>query len=283
MSENYAEKIREIEVAGYMHLPGMLTPEEVAQLKAGLDKAVEYTTVDYSDKNAGHKNIHWSCDDQTVRYIAHERIIGFLTALFGDEIICTSTNYTRAQPGHPGIAIHTDSQPYGSKIFGMQASSPVLVRVLIYLSDQDEKTSPLRVIPYSHLSLHSDANPYNRYESHPDEIELSCKAGDVVVINQKIFHGNGPNVGTNERFMFAVAYRPAWAGPIADVEDWNPEDVARLPDGVRQLFGSMNTKKINWDVANRPDNMATGAPGLNISRWDQTGDVGSVIKFDAAE
>ena len=29
-----------------------------------------------------------------------------------------------SKPGHPGIAIHTDAQPYGSAIFGMQASAP---------------------------------------------------------------------------------------------------------------------------------------------------------------
>ena len=59
----------------------------------------------------------------------------FLTELFGDDLICTSYGYSVSDPGHPGIAIHTDSQPYGSTMFGGQASSPCLVRVLYYLDD----------------------------------------------------------------------------------------------------------------------------------------------------
>jgi ectoine hydroxylase-related dioxygenase (phytanoyl-CoA dioxygenase family) len=196
-------------------------------------------------------------------------MIEFLERLLGDELICTSCVYALSRPGHPGIAIHTDAQPYGSKIFGMQASSPRLVRVLYYLDDLTPERSPLKVIPRSHLSLHADANPYHRYLSHPEEVMVTCRAGSAAIINQSIFHANYPNVSNEDRSLLAIAYRPAWAGPIAEVPEWPAEKVAKLPEHVRRFFQSLNTRKINFDVGNRPPDMRIAAPGINPSRWSK--------------
>ena len=47
--------------------------------------------------------------------------------------------YARSEPGHPGISLHTDGQPWGSEIFGYEGSVPVLIRVLNYLEDFQKK------------------------------------------------------------------------------------------------------------------------------------------------
>ena len=60
---------------------------------------------------------------------------------------------------------------------------------------------------------HADANPYKRFESHPEEVMVPAKAGSAVLINHKVFHGNYPNVGNYPREMLAIAYRPGWGGP----------------------------------------------------------------------
>ena len=124
------------------------------------------------------------------------------------------------------------------------------------------------MIPHSHLSFHSDANPYKRYLSHPEEMMVTCKAGSAAIINQSVFHANYPNRSQEDRHLLAIAYRPAWAGPTSEVPEWDPEKVANLPPHVRQYFKSLNTRKIDYNVGNRPPNMATEAPGINPSRWD---------------
>ena len=50
--------------------------------------------------------------------------------------------------------------------------------------------------------------------------------------------------------------------------DWTAEQVAKLPLHVRPFFKSLNTRKVDWDVPNRPANMRTEAPGINPSRWN---------------
>jgi hypothetical protein len=261
-----ADQIRAIEFEGYLVLPDTLPAARLGEICTEMDR-LSTKTVDYSPHQKGCANIQWTDSPTTVDTIAHPPTIDFLQHLFGDAPVCTSCTYTCAEPGHPGIALHTDSQPYGSGIFGLQASAPVLVRVLYYLDDLTPECSPFKVIPRSHLSMHRDANPYNRLLSHPEEVMVTCKAGSAAMINQKVFHGNFPNHSRSPRRMLAVAYRPAWAGPIGEVEEHDAKKVATLPTHVRPLFPSPNTRDIDFNVPNRPDNMRRDAKGIGPSRW----------------
>jgi ectoine hydroxylase-related dioxygenase (phytanoyl-CoA dioxygenase family) len=261
------QRIKHLEIEGYVVMPDLISPDKVKLIGEELDR-LETVGTDYSENQRGHHNVQWSDSPNCIDLIALPAMMEFLTTLFGDELVCTSCVYALSRPGHPGIAIHTDSQPYGSQIFGVQASSPRLVRVLYYLDDLTPERAPLKVIPHSHLSLHADNNPYNRYLSHPEEVMITCKAGTAAIINQSIFHANNPNVSNENRRLLAIAYRPAWAGPIAEVPEWPADKVAKLPPNTRALFKSPNTRKIDFNVPNRPANMRTEAPGINPSRWD---------------
>ncbi len=261
------QQIRSLEVDGYVVLPDLLSAEQIAGIRAELMRLPTQGT-DYSAHQRGFSGVQWTDSPNAISVIALPAMISFLERLFGDELICTSCTYAVSQPGHPGIAIHTDAQPYGSKIFGLGASSPCLVRILYYLDDLTPEHSPFKVIPGSHLSLHADGNPYRRYLSHEDEILVTCRAGSAVIINQKVFHANYPNFSDTDRHLLAIAYRPAWAGPIGEVPDYDPEQVQTLPENVRPLFRSLNTQKIDYNLPNRPDNMANSAPGISPKRYE---------------
>ena len=259
------ERIQQIEVEGYLVLPDLLSAEQLDTLRAET-KQLDTFAVDYSVHQQVCPGIQFQGGPIT-DLIAHAPTINFLQAVMGEEIILMSYAYARSEPGHPGISLHADGQPYGSEIFGYQGSCPFLIRVLYYLQDLTTDVSPFRVVPRSHLCMHPDANPYKRYEAHPEEVMVPVKAGSAVLINHRVFHGNFPNTGDYAREMLAIAYRPAWAGPIAEVPLWDVESLAQLPDKVRPYFTDPNTRQ--WDFAggNKPANMAREAPGMNPSRW----------------
>jgi len=259
------ERIRQIEVEGYLVMPDLLTKEQIAELKKQT-AALETFGADYSDKQRGKRNIHFEGGPITA-LAAHPPMIKFLRQLFGEEIVLMSYVYTRSEPGHPGISLHTDGQPYGSEIFGYEGSCPWLVRVLYYLDDLTPEVSPFRVVPRSQLSMHAQGNPYLRYESHPEEVMVPVQAGGAVLINHRVFHGNFPNTGDRAREMLAIAYRPGWAGPVDQIEEWDAEKIAALPDEVRELFGKRNTRHWDFHGGNKPANMKSHAPGINASRW----------------
>ena len=266
------EQIRSIELQGFVVIPDLLSTKVMSALHQELD-SLPLVATDYSPHKKGCSDVWMKDCPVAIDLIAHPPIIAFLTDLFGDDLICTGVSLGTSDPGHPGIAIHTDSQPYGSTIFGVQASSPVLARVLYYLDNLTPDCSPFKVIPRSHLSMHRDGSPYGRLLSHPDELMVTCKAGTAAIINQKVFHGNFPNHSDRSRRTLAIAYRPAWAGPIDDVEDRDLEQVARLPEKIKPFFRSLNTRDIEY----RPDNMARDAAGISPSRWG-TGVVPSSVE-----
>ncbi|MCH2659205.1 phytanoyl-CoA dioxygenase family protein [bacterium] len=259
-------RIRQLEVEGYLLLPDLLDPDHVARLKA-ITATFDTKAVDYSKNQRGRPGIQFDGGEITA-LIGHPPTLAFLRELFGDEVIFMHYGYARSEPGHPGISLHADGQPYGSQIFGFEGSCPVLVRVLYYLDDLIPEVSPFRVVPRSHLSLHAEGNPYKRYTDHPEEVMVPAQAGSAVLIHHRVFHGNFPNVGDYAREMLAIAYRPAWAGPIDEVPAWDDQDLETLPGDIRPLFADRNTR--HWDYAggNKPPNMAAEAPGINPSRWE---------------
>ena len=261
------ERIQQIEVEGYLLLPDLLSPDHVAELKA-ITATFDTTPVDYSVHQRGRPGVQFD-GGKITELIAHPVTTNYLKELFGGEVIMMSYGYARSEPGHPGISLHTDGQPYGSEIFGYEGSCPFMVRVLYYLDDLTPEVSPFRVVPRSHLSMHADANPYKRYESHPEEVMVTAKAGSAVLINHKVFHGNYPNTGGWAREMLAICYRSAWAGPVSEIEEWDPDELAKLPESVRPFFASRNKRIWDFGGGNKPANMASVAPGIDPSRWDR--------------
>jgi ectoine hydroxylase-related dioxygenase (phytanoyl-CoA dioxygenase family) len=261
------ERIRQIEVEGYLVLPDLLSADHIARLKAETAR-LDTFAVDYSVHQQVRPHVQFRGGEIT-QLAAHAPTIAFLRELFGDEVILMSYHYARSEPGHPGISLHADGQPYGSEIFGFEGSCPWLVRVLYYLDDLTREVSPFRVVPRSHLSMHADANPYLRYESHPEEVMVPARAGSAVLINHRVFHGNFPNVGQHARELLAIGYRPGWAGPIAEVKTWDADEVAKLGPDVRALFADPNTRHWNFHGGNKPAQMPRVAPGMSPGRWER--------------
>ncbi len=260
------QRIQHLETEGYLVLPDLLDTDLLEQLRIATAQ-LETIPVDYSVHQRGCPNIQFNGGAIT-ELIAHPPTLAFLGALFGDDIIFMTYSYACSEPGHPGISLHADGQPYGSKIFGFEGSAPITVRVLYYLDDLTPKVSPFRVVPRSHISLHADSNPYKRYRSHPEEVMVPVKAGGAVLIHHRVFHGNFPNIGERSRQMLAISYRPAWAGPIEPVAAWDTAELEKLPATVQALCVDRNTRHWDFDGNNKPANMADIAPGINPSRWD---------------
>lgn len=263
------EQLRNLELEGYLVLPNVLSATHLEQLKAETAQ-LKTAPVSYSVHQRTRANIQFNGGAIT-QLIAHPPIIDFLGGLFGDDIVFMTYAYAISEPGHPGISLHADGQPYGSKIFGYEGSCPIIIRVLYYLDDLTPEVSPFRVVPRSHLSLHVNGNPYKRYESHPEEVMVTAIAGSALLLNHRVFHGNFPNVGQYNRRMLAIAYRPAWGGPtVQEVSPWDEADLNQLPDEVRPFFFDRNIRRWDFDAVDKPTDMPSQAPGIDPSRWHRT-------------
>ena len=262
-----AEQIRHLEVEGYIVLPDMLDANHIARLKADLAD-VEMRPKPYSEYLTTGAQQPQFVSRAVTELIGHPPMIEFLTEMMGPDIVFTRGFFQRTNPGSPGISLHTDGQPFGSSIFDYEGSSPKLIRVLYYLDDLIPERAPFRLIPRSHLSFHAQANPYVRYKSHPEEKTICAKAGSAVLIPINLFHATHPNTDGSPRELIQFGYRPAWAGPIKPMEEWNEEWVASLPEQAKPYVQSLNTTGGVWGLEHKPAGMTTEAPGINPSRWD---------------
>lgn len=262
------EQIRKLEVDGFVVLPGILDESFVRGLR-DLIAELPLSHSSYTDKQWFRHNIQLTDSAYLHELIAHPGILGFLDLVLGDEIVCVGVSCSRSDPGYPGMPLHTDSHPYGSNILGAVGTSPVLLRALCYLDDLTPDRSPLRVVPTSHLSLHRDAMPYRRYRSHAEETAVTCRSGDVVVINQRLFHGAGANRSAHARRMVAITYRPSWAGPTHPMTAPSDDDLASLPERIRGMVSDPNRRAVDLNIANSPDLAAETDGRLGRGRWSR--------------
>ena len=265
-SMNRPEQIRHLEVEGYVVFPRILGPEMIARIKSELADA-EMSHTNYSiHQTRAVVQPQWH-SRAVAELIGFAPMIDFLHDLMGDDIVFTRGFFQRTHPGSPGISMHTDGQPHGSDLFGYEGSCPRLLRVLYYLDELTEQRAPFRLIPRSHLSFHAEASPYVRYKSHPEELTLLVPAGSAVLIPSLLLHASHPNRDTVPRELVQMGYRPAWAGPIQPVEEWDPDLVANAPDAATPFLKSLNTTGFQWTQPHKPPGMKSQAPGINPSRW----------------
>lgn len=262
------ERIRQIELEGYLIVPDLLSSDYMETLRIESDKLTTVGRV-YSEKQRNSNDVHLK-NRTLAKLVTYQPTLSLLERVLGDRVICLQNYvYDRSEPGTPGISLHTDGQPYGSSIFGYEGSCPITIRVLYYLDDLTMDVSPFRVIPRSHLCLHADAHPYKRYTSHPEQVVVPCKAGSALFLNHRVFHGTLPNVSTRPRRMLAIAYRPAWAGPIAEVAPKPEKELLKIPESVRPFFSDPNAKEFDFDVSDKPEFMPDDAAGMSPSRWSR--------------
>ncbi len=260
------EQIRHLEVEGYVVFPEILPPVLIDKLKGELsDIKMDHT--DYSENQTRSVVQPQWHSKAAAELIAYPPMVDFLNDLMGSDIVFTRGFFQRTLPGCPGISMHTDGQPHGSDIFGYEGSCPRLLRVLYYLDDLTPQRAPFRLIPRSHISFHAEASPYVRYKYHPEEITLTAPAGTAVAVPSLLIHGSHPNKDSHSRELVQLGYRPAWAGPIQPVEDWDPKLVEAAPDVAKPFLQSLNTTGFSWVQPHKPKGMKTEAPGINPSRW----------------
>ena len=260
------EQVRRLEVEGYAVFPGILDADRIARIKSEMADA-EMEPKSYSEyQTTSVQQPQWH-SPAVAELIAYPPMIDFLKHLMGDDILFTQGLFQRTHPGSPGISMHTDGQPHGSNLFGYEGSCPRLIRVLYYLDELTPQRAPFRLIPRSHISFHADASPYVRYKSHPAEITLVVPTGTAVLIPSLLFHATHPNQDTQPRELVQLGYRPAWAGPIQPVEEWDPEQVAGVPEIARPFFQSLNTTGLVWEQPHKPEGMKTDARGVDPRRW----------------
>ncbi len=232
-------QVAHLATEGYLVMPGLLDVPAVERIRAELAD-LPMNVAPYSPEQKFAKEPPQWHSRSFAELIGHPPLIALLHAALGEEIVFMLGHYVTSGPGVPGLSLHSDFQPFGSPAKGWEESSPATLRVLIYMDDLTLDRAPFTIVPRSHGAVHQVANPYLRYDHHPDMVTLTLKAGDAIVFNVKAFHGTHPHLGRDPRGMLELAYRPAWARCAGPVKEWAPEHLAQAPQIARPYLGPRN-------------------------------------------
>lgn len=187
--------------------------------------------------------IHLSDNPEYADIIGSKALLELLRGLGATDPRWTSGFLISKPPGGPPLFWHQDwwgwTEPESYEIRAHQ------LFVMIYLTDTSLDNGCLRVIPGTHLrehrlhhldAAHSEAlQGYEQpeamdYASHPDELPVPVRAGDVVIGDARLIHGAYANRSSEERPLLTLWYMPHWSDMSAGMRARGMENYLRRDD-----------------------------------------------------
>jgi hypothetical protein len=223
------------DTAGYLVIPDVLTPEEVAAcLKAARRAHAPYPQDEWRQLGAVYEQ-----EPAVERLIDHPAVLPKVRALLGDYFILQSSWCTVVPPGFTGGGYHQDGS--GVYEFRRLATPTPLVqlRVGYFLTDQtDPDMGNMVMIPGSHNS--SVPLPDSANEDDLPIREVICgKPGTVLMFHQGVYHCGTRNAKDFSRFIQHMVYAPPWLIP-SDRKRNDPAFLERTTPLRRALLGEWN-------------------------------------------
>lgn len=148
-------------------------------------------------------------------YLADRRILEVVEAFFGPYMRVSSTGAIVTNPnnrrGHwhadwpfnQGIASHIPA-PYGDFLIHLSS--------LFMLTDFSAENGGTLIVPGSHRLPHNPSgdSSIDRNAPHPNEINVTGKAGSVFLFDSRLWHSAALNRSDQPRVALSVRYAPWW-------------------------------------------------------------------------
>ena len=243
------EKTREIVKQffwdGFVHIPGVLTREEVSALRDKTDELMDDPKLQARyDPNLGDK---WYVEmrkhkptgaelpfmlrntvelDPLFRdMLVREPILSLAEAVVGEEPKFCGQNVIRNVPGLALDHWHCDQSGYPkvhTAIFqlpnGVERHHPRIRMPVIWFTVQVALTDvesiedgPSQYVPGSHYSGHVPNDQENPVFDEKGPVSVFCKAGDIYLHDPMCWHRGAPHLSNRTRYLFQSQYAARWA------------------------------------------------------------------------
>lgn len=241
---------------GYLHLEGVLSPEQVNFFSDELDRVRGLPGYEPSDLPKGHYGwLPHATDTDTggfmdrrdllgyhekfVDLIDHPGVFDLILDIMGPYLLLSMTQAivrpsTQTFPGYT----HTDGGEALRYVRVTETSRPIAMKAMYLLSDiEGTDAGNLTVFPGSHMRPFPDTaerwpNPYS-----PGAAQLPGKAGDCYLFTHSLWHGPAPNRSGQARKTILYNYCQMFTR-CYDLEVV-PEIAQRCTPRQRRLLGDL--------------------------------------------
>jgi hypothetical protein len=210
-----ASQVEAIEKDGFVYFPNYLNSDEVAELRACMDRT-EINEASYdineSPEDGGfyHKTINnaFNRDPLFMSFLDKPGIIEFEEAVHGEDCHVIAMTAWMTGPGRPDQKIHADWQPINLPediLADPRVKIPVFITTVhFYLDEITEEIGPTQFIPGSHRSGRkpNGENTWQGIEPH----NIMCHAGDVLAFRSEVWHRGTANSSDQVRHLLQVHY-----------------------------------------------------------------------------
>lgn len=179
---------------GYIVLPGFMSPEFLAELRARVDELFELEGAQAGSefKQEPHaRRLANLLDKGEVfrKLVAREDLLEYVEAVLGPDFKLSSLNARSTNPYAP------EAQPLHTDMGLLPDNKGACVCNSVWLLDDfTADNGPTRLVPESHKwnRLPKDAMP-DPLQPHPDEVYVIAAAGSMAVYNAHVWHGGTAN------------------------------------------------------------------------------------------
>ena len=222
---------------GYLPLPGILTPEQVAQFCARLDALVE------AEGAEAGKEVHQEAGTDRLSDLVnkgelfttcftHPRVLAAISHVLQGEFKLSSLNFRAALPGEGLQALHCDWKG------PVEPGDYYVCNSIWLLDDFTADNGATRVVPgsqrFRQTPQQAMADPK---QPHPDESLLLAPAGTVVIFNSHTWHGGTLNrTDQRRRAMHSYFCRRDQPQQLDQQRYIRPETYDRLSPAARYVL-----------------------------------------------
>ena len=222
---------------GYLLLPNMLTPEQIAHMAQATDALIAI-----EGEEAG-KEVHLEAGATRLADLVnkfpgseicftHPRLLAAINHVLRGDFKLSSLNYRAALPGYGNQALHADWRT------AVEPGDYWVCNSAWLLDDFTEANGPTRVIPGSHRSGQSPKDVMaDPAAPQPDQALVLAPAGAVIVFNSHTWHGGTLNrTDKPRRVMHAYFTRRGEPQQTDQRAYMRPATYARLSPAARFML-----------------------------------------------
>lgn len=194
------------------------------------------------------KGLALNCLADTIayQYLLQDLIeIGFISDIeknyFGSKCILNSFSALNNLPNNPNFSVkpHRDIKFYSGNI-------PLMLNVVLMLDDFTIENGATKILPKSHLK-----DEFNKEQWDNESIQITGKAGDMLIFNSNVFHASEVNHTEIGRRCIAITFSKSCIKQLADY----PTMInGYLNEQVKSLVGHDSKVPISIDEFYQPDN-----------------------------